>query len=169
MISSRTWSTGSNCTGVELTGYCYRMLGSGFEAEDAVQETLVRAWRGLDRFEGRSLLRSWLYRIATNVCLDMLRGRAARARPMDLGPPRRPTPLPAALPRRLVAADPGRAVCRGRRPGRRRGGPRDRSGSRFVAALQHLPPRQRAVLILREVLRWQAAEVAELLDTRSPR
>src|SRR5689334_25179159 len=70
----------------ELTGYCYRMLGSAFEAEDAVQDTMVRAWKALDKFEGRSSLRSWLYRIATNVCFDHLDGRQRRARPMDLGP-----------------------------------------------------------------------------------
>jgi RNA polymerase sigma-70 factor, ECF subfamily len=150
----------------ELTAYCYRMLGSPFEAEDAVQDTLLRAWRSLDRFEGRSAVRSWLYRIATNVCLDMLNGRERRARPMDLGPAREPVmanlhTLPEVtwiepVPESAIAGD---------------GDPADVATSRetirlaFVAALQHLPPRQRAVLILCEVLRWKASEVAELLDT----
>ena len=150
-----------------LTGYCYRMLGSAFEADDAAQETIVRAWKNADSFEGRSAVRSWLYRIATNVCLDMLRGRQRRARPMDMGPsqpadgdlgPQLPenlwvTPIPDA---RVLPPD---------------GNPEELALAResirlaFVTALQHLPARQRAVLILREVLRWQAAEVAELLDT----
>jgi RNA polymerase sigma-70 factor, ECF subfamily len=150
----------------ELTAYCYRMLGSPFEAEDAVQDTLLRAWRGLDRFEGRAALRSWLYRIATNVCLDMLQGRERRARPMDLGPAREPVEanlntLPEVtwiepVPDGLVAPD---------------GDPAELAVAHetirlaFVAALQHLPPRQRAVLILCEVLRWKASEVAELLET----
>ncbi len=151
----------------ELTAYCYRMLGSGFEAEDATQETMVRAWRGLDKFEGRSALRSWLYRIATNVCLDMLQGPQRRARPMDLGPALSsdtalapglgdshwvmPVPDAWVLP---VDSDPAELTAT-----------RESIRLAFVAALQHLPPRQRAVLILREVLRWQASEVAELLDT----
>src|SRR6187401_238823 len=150
----------------ELTAYAYRMLGSSFEAEDAVQETMIRAWRGYERFEGRAALRSWLYRIATNVCLDMLNGRERRARPMDLGPAREPiesnlNTLPEVtwvepVPDGLVVPE---------------GDPADVAVARetirlaFIAALQHLPPRQRAVLILCEVLRWQASEVAELLDT----
>ena len=142
----------------ELTGYCYRMLGSAFEAEDAVQETMLRAWRSLDRFEGRSALKSWLYRIATNVCYDQLGGRERRARPMDLGPAVEPlfenlaelpevtwiTPLP--TPDELAEQ-------------------RETLRLAFVAALQHLPPKQRAALILCEVLKWQASEAAELLET----
>ncbi|MFF3058021.1 sigma-70 family RNA polymerase sigma factor [Streptomyces sp. NPDC057909] len=152
---------------VELTGYCYRMLGSAFEAEDAVQDTLVRAWRNFEKFEGRSSLRSWLYRIATNVCLDMLNAGKKRARPVDLTGP---TPLAQAalnpLPEntwlepmpdgRILpsVADPAEAAVA-----------RESVRLAFVAALQHLPPKQRAVLILREVLAWRASEVAELLDT----
>ena len=151
---------------VELTAYCYRMLGSAFEAEDAVQDTMVRAWRGLDRFEGRAALRSWLYRIATNVCLDMLNGRERRARPMDLGPAKSAdAPLGAALPEAVDRADARRPGPAGRRRPGRVTVLRESIRLAFVAALQHLPPRQRAVLILREVLQWQATEVAELLDT----
>src|SRR6201982_558818 len=142
----------------ELTGCGYRMLGSAFEAEDAVQETMLRAWRSLDGFEGRSALKSWLYRIATNVCFDALAGRERRARPMDLGPAQEPvleslaelpevtwiTPLP--TPDELAEQ-------------------RETLRLAFVAALQHLPPKQRAALILCEVLKWQATEAAELLET----
>jgi RNA polymerase sigma-70 factor (ECF subfamily) len=151
----------------ELTGYCYRMLGSGFEAEDAVQETLLRAWRSYDGFEGRAALRSWLYRIATNVCLDMLSGSQRRARPMDLSPAKTAdAPLGEPLPEVtwIQPVPDGRVVPEA-------GDPAEvaelRSSIRlaFIAALQHLPPRQRAVLILREVLRWKASEVAELLGT----
>jgi len=151
----------------ELTGYCYRMLGSAFEAEDAVQETMVRAWRGLDRFEGRAALRSWLYRIATNVCLDMLNGRNRRARPMDLGPSGSAETFHAATHPEAAWLEPipdARVLPED-------GDPAELAAARetlrlaFVNALQHLPARQRAVLILREVLRWQASEVAELLET----
>jgi len=151
----------------ELTGYCYRMLGSTFEADDAVQDTLLRAWQAADRFEGRASLRSWLFRIATNVCLDALRGRKRRAVPMDIMDPQSPRTPPAeawpdnvwvepALDREvgLDAGDPAERVVA-----------HDTIRLAFVAALQHLPARQRAVLLLREVLCWSAAETAELLDT----
>ncbi len=152
----------------ELTGYCYRMLGSGFEAEDAVQEAMVRAWRSAERFEGRSSLRTWLYRIATNVCIDMLRSVQRRARPMEMGPNSPPIEsrlgpmLPEAtwvtpVPDSLVApehADPAELAEY-----------RESIRLAFVTALQHLPARQRAALILCDVLRWQVSEVAELLDT----
>jgi RNA polymerase sigma-70 factor, ECF subfamily len=150
----------------ELTAYSYRMLGSPFEAEDAVQETFIRAWRAYDRFEGRAALRSWLYRIATNVCLDALDGRKRRALPMDLGPAREPIESNLNTLPEVTWIEPipdGRVVPEG--------DPADVAVARetirlaFLAALQHLPPRQRAVLILCEVLRWQAAEVAELLET----
>jgi RNA polymerase sigma-70 factor (ECF subfamily) len=152
----------------ELTGYCYRMLGSGFEAEDAVQETMLRALKAADRFEGRSSLRSWLYRIATNICLDMLRGRQRRARPMELGGAYPPdvSALEPMLPEHMwvspiaddrvlpVEADPAELIAA-----------KESIRLAFVTALQHLPAKQRAALILFEVLAWQAAEVAELLET----
>lgn len=152
----------------ELTGYSYRMLGSSFEAEDAVQETMIRAWRALDKFDGRSSLRSWVYRIATNVCIDALNGRKRRAVPMDFGGPSEPRaenlrePLPddtwlEPMPDARVTpsgSDPAETAVA-----------RESIRLAFVAALQHLPPKQRVVLILREVLCWKAAEVAELLGT----
>jgi RNA polymerase sigma-70 factor (ECF subfamily) len=152
----------------ELTAYCYRMLGSGFDADDAVQETLVRAWRAWEDFEGRASVRSWLYRIATNVCLDMLRSRQRRARPMEMGPSRPPVESsleeflpdgswvsPIADDRVLpLEADPAEVALA-----------RDSIRLAFVAALQLLPPRQRVTLILCEVLRWQASEAAQLLET----
>jgi RNA polymerase sigma-70 factor (ECF subfamily) len=151
----------------ELTAYCYRMLGSAFEAEDAVQETLLRAWRALDRFEGRAALRSWLYRIATNVCLSMLGASQRRARPMDLAPAgTADRPLPDPLPEATwIEPIPDARVVPGGGDPAEVALARESVRLAFVAALQHLPPRQRAVLILREVLRWRAEEVAELLDT----
>jgi RNA polymerase sigma-70 factor (ECF subfamily) len=155
----------------ELTGYCYRMLGAGSEAEDAVQETMVRAWRAFDRFEGRSTLRSWLYRIANNVCIDMLRSPQRRARPMEMGPstatadavlgeahPEHMWVQPVAD-EQVISLDGDPATVTAARESIRLA---------FVAALQHLPARQRSVLILCEVLKWKAAEVAELLDTSVP-
>ncbi|MGD0197202.1 MAG: sigma-70 family RNA polymerase sigma factor [Solirubrobacteraceae bacterium] len=142
----------------ELVGYCYRMLGSPFDAEDAVQEAYMRAWRGFDRFEGRAALRSWLYRITTNVCLDILGGRERRVRPMDLGGAH--APVIESLNERPEATwiepipDPAEVTVA-----------RDTLRLAFVAALQQLPPRQRAALILCEVLGWQAAQAAELLET----
>jgi RNA polymerase sigma-70 factor (ECF subfamily) len=153
----------------ELTGYCYRMLGSVFDADDAVQETMVRAWRGIADFEGRSALRSWLYRIATNVCLDHLSGRQRRALPMDLsGSPWQPVEHSLASRRPSTAwVEPilDRQVLPETDDPAERAVAKESIRLAFVAALQHLPPRQRAVLLLREVLRWKAEEVAELLDT----
>ena len=152
----------------ELTGYCYRMLGSPFDAEDAVQDTMMRAWRDLERFEGRSSLRTWLYRIATNVCIDMLRGRSRRGVPMDLQPPSAPVesqigsplgepswvlPIPDAW-IQADGADPAQHVVL-----------RESVRLAFVAAIQRLTPRQRAVLILRDVLQYSAAESAGLLGS----
>jgi RNA polymerase sigma-70 factor (ECF subfamily) len=152
----------------ELTGYCYRMLGSGFEAEDAVQETMIKALRGASSFEGRASVRSWLYRIATNVCLDMTRAVQRRARPMDLGPasppdekflgplrPEAPWVTPIADSKVIdLDNDPAEVAMQ-----------KESIRLAFVTALQHLPPRQRAALVLCEVLSWSAADAAELLDT----
>ena len=149
---------------VELTAYCYRMLGS-VDAEDAVQETFIRAWRAYGRFEGRSALRSWLYRIATNVCFDMFESRKRRARPMDLGPAGEPIVENLRTPDQLwIEPVPDGLVVSDGDPAEVVGG-RESVRLAFVAALQRLPARQRAVLILCEVLRWKAAEVAELLET----
>jgi RNA polymerase sigma-70 factor, ECF subfamily len=149
-----------------LTGHCYRMLGSVADADDAVQETIVRAWRSLDRFEGRASLRTWLYRIATNVCLDALSSESRRMRPFDEGPAGsidhtleardrthwlEPIPDAMAIP---ATGDPYELTAL-----------RQSIRLAFVAALQHLPPRQRAALLLTEVLGWSAAEVADALDT----
>ena len=147
----------------ELTAYCYRMLGSPFDAEDAVQDAFVRAWRAREGFEGRAAMRSWLYRIATNVCIDMLNSKERRIRPMDLGAAQEPVASnlherPEAtwlepIPVRMIQ-DPAEVAVE-----------RESIRLAFVAALQHLPAKQRAALILCEVLRWEASEVAELLET----
>ena len=150
-----------------LTGYCYRMLGSGFEAEDAVQETMVRAWRNADRLQQRAALKSWLYKIAQNVCFDMLQGAQRRAQPMDLEQASTADrTLDAGLPESawVHPIEDARVIPSG-------GDPAEVAAAKetirlaFIAALQHLPPKQRSVLILREVLHWRASEVAELLDT----
>jgi RNA polymerase sigma-70 factor, ECF subfamily len=149
-----------------LVAHCYRMLGSPFDAEDAVQESFVRAWRSRDRFEARAAMGSWLYRIATNVCLDMLRGKERRALPMDLGPAREPVEANLNVPAeaRWIEPIPDSMIAP-------EGDPAEVAVAResvrlaLVAALQRLPGRQRAALILREVLRWEASEVAELLGT----
>lgn len=151
----------------ELTGYCYRMLGSSFEAEDAVQETLLNAWRGLDGFEGRAAVRTWLYRIATNICLNMLKSGQRRAVPTDLASAASADapigePLPAGawiepIPDSLVlpeTSDPAELATT-----------RESIRLAFIAALQQLPARQRAALILRDVLNWRATETADLLGS----
>jgi RNA polymerase sigma-70 factor (ECF subfamily) len=147
----------------ELLAHCYRMLGSVYDAEDLVQETYLRAWRSYDRFEGRSSMRTWLHRIATNACLNALESRGRRPLPIGLGTPssdpadalieQREVPWLEPIPDSLVGDDPA-AVVTGRESIR----------LAVVAAMQFLPPRQRAVLILRDVLQWPAAEVGEMLD-----
>ena len=155
----------------ELTGYCYRMLGSGFEAEDAVQETMLRAWSNAERFEGRSAVRTWLYRIATNVCIDMHRQVQRRARPMEMGPASPPMEshigpmLPEAT---WVTPVPDDSVAPHGSDPAEIAQYRESIRLAFVTALQHLPSRQRAALILCQVLRWQVSEVAELLGTSVP-
>lgn len=149
-----------------LTGHCYRMMGSAAEADDAVQETMVRAWRGLDQFQERSSLRTWLYRIASHVCLDALADRSRRARPMELSDAGTvDDPLTSLPGERWVEPIPDLHALPAD------GDPAERAVLRqsirlaFVAALQHLPPRQRAALLLTDVLGWSVAEVAAGLDT----
>jgi RNA polymerase sigma-70 factor (ECF subfamily) len=153
----------------ELLVHCYRMLGGLEDAEDAVQDTMIKAWRGLDTFEGRSSVRAWLYRIATNVCLDALDRRARRILPMAIvdpadpgippAPDDRETPWLQPIPDAMLDvadddADPSTVVIS-----------REHVELAFIAAIQHLPPRQRAVLLLRDVMGYSAAETASLIDT----
>src|SRR5262245_33474604 len=154
----------------ELQAHCYRMLGSYADAEDALQETLLRAWRGRARFEGRSSLRSWLYRIATNRCLTAIERRPKRVLPIDYAPAADPHDGPADPVSDPVWLEPYPDTNLGFDAG---GGPAARYEQReavelaFIAALQHLPARQRAVLILRDVLGFSARETAALLETTS--
>ncbi len=156
----------------ELTGYCYRMLGSATDAEDAVQETLTRAWRNIDRFEGRAALRTWLYKIASNVCFDALAAGQKRAMPIDMSPGQPSSasgPLePPLAETTWIGPAPDSLVLDGVGDPAALAEARESVRLAFVAALQHLPPRQRAILILRDVLRWQASEVAELLHLSVP-
>jgi len=152
----------------ELTGFCYRMLGSGAEAEDAVQETLVKAWKAMDRFEGRSSVRSWLFRIAHNVCVDMIRAPQRRARPMDLGPSSEAPEVqlgPQLGEHNFVQPVLDAAVIDVQGDPAAVAEARETIRLAFVAALQILPPRQRAALILCEVLKWSAVDTATLLET----
>jgi RNA polymerase sigma-70 factor, ECF subfamily len=149
----------------ELLGYCYRMLGTPFDAEDAVQETMLRAWRGIDNFQGRAALRSWLYRIATNVCMDSLTARGRRARPMDLGPASEPVAENLNVPNEITWIEPiPDSMVAGSDPAEQTMA-RETLRLAFIAALQRLPARQRAALILCEVFRWKATEAADLLET----
>jgi RNA polymerase sigma-70 factor, ECF subfamily len=153
----------------ELHAHCYRMLGSVPDAEDALQEALLRAWRGLPGFEGRSSLRSWLYRIATNACLKAIERRPKRVLPVDFGPAADPHDRPGEPLAESVWIDPYPDAMLGFEPGPAAPGARyeQRESVKlaFIAALQLLPPRQRAVLILRDVLGFSGAEVARVLET----
>ena len=153
----------------ELTAFCVARVPSRSEAEDAVQETLTRAWRSFDRFRGQSSLRTWLYRIATNVCIDMVRAPQRRALPMDLGPARAADPAIGSSPASAPWVEPFTGAGTPPPPGRA-GDPAEAVASREAVrqafdTLLHLPPRQRAALVLCDVLRWPATEVAELLDS----
>ncbi|CAN5700374.1 sigma-70 family RNA polymerase sigma factor [soil metagenome] len=155
-----------------LLGHCYRMLGSPFDADDAVQETMIRAWRAYDTFDGRASIKSWLYRIATNVCLDELKGRKRRARPMEEGPAGSGAPSLDELAQMAnsywIEPIPDTDVCS------KDLGPEEKASLRqsirlaFIAALQKLPPKQRAALLMAEVLDFPVAEVARTLDTSVP-